>query len=194
MVNKNYKYQSNLKTKFARIVHDLFYPDMLISIRQMHLLKKTFGENKLTVEIGSYCGATTKHLAKNNRLIAIDPLIGDYDSGDGCSDTLDTDRNLIKEKLKKNIKKRQVIWLKEKSEDVFKRWKTPIDNLFIDGEHTLEGVKRDSQWIKFVKKGGHFAFHDYGNVFPEIKDFIEQKIIPNYELVAKRGNLCIFKK
>lgn len=37
----------------------------------------------------------------------------------------------------------------------------PIDFLFIDGDHSYEGVKRDFEiYSQFVKKGGYVAFHD----------------------------------
>lgn len=35
-----------------------------------------------------------------------------------------------------------------------------IDLLFIDGDHTYEGVKRDLKWIDFLRPGGHVIFHD----------------------------------
>lgn len=42
-----------------------------------------------------------------------------------------------------------------------KKKPTPIDLLFIDGDHTFEGVKADiDNWIKFVPVGGVVAFHD----------------------------------
>jgi len=38
---------------------------------------------------------------------------------------------------------------------------TPIDFLFIDGDHSYEGVKKDFQMYKaLVRKGGMVAFHD----------------------------------
>ncbi|MEZ4854642.1 class I SAM-dependent methyltransferase [Flavobacterium sp.] len=39
-----------------------------------------------------------------------------------------------------------------------------IDFLFIDGDHTYEGVKSDFEMYKsFVKKGGYIGFHDIAN-------------------------------
>jgi predicted O-methyltransferase YrrM len=36
-----------------------------------------------------------------------------------------------------------------------------VDVLFIDGDHSYEGVKKDYEnWVKTVKPGGHILFHD----------------------------------
>ena len=53
------------------------------------------------------------------------------------------------------------VWHVAYSQDVGPRWTLPIDLLFIDGDHTEEGVRRD--WDLFsvhVRTGGHVAFHD----------------------------------
>lgn len=43
-----------------------------------------------------------------------------------------------------------------------------LDFLFIDGDHTYEGVKQDFQmYSKFVKNGGYIAFHDVVKHPPE---------------------------
>jgi len=45
---------------------------------------------------------------------------------------------------------------------------TPVDFLFIDGNHTYEGVKKDFQlYSPFVRKGGLIAFHDIATHPPE---------------------------
>lgn len=46
-------------------------------------------------------------------------------------------------------------------EDDTSKWFECIDFLFIDGDHTYEGVKKDFEmYSPFVKKGGLIAFHD----------------------------------
>lgn len=53
------------------------------------------------------------------------------------------------------------VWHVAYSQDVGPRWTLPIDLLFIDGDHTEEGVRRD--WRLFsghVRQGGHVLFHD----------------------------------
>jgi cephalosporin hydroxylase len=45
---------------------------------------------------------------------------------------------------------------------------TPVDFLFIDGNHTYEGVKRDFElYSPFVRRGGVIAFHDIAVHPPE---------------------------
>jgi len=45
-----------------------------------------------------------------------------------------------------------------------------IDFLFIDGDHTYDGVKTDFEmYSPLVKKGGLVAFHDICNHVPEAK-------------------------
>lgn len=42
-----------------------------------------------------------------------------------------------------------------------------VDMLFIDADHSYEGVKRDFEtWFDKIKKGGYFAFHDCVDSFP----------------------------
>lgn len=42
-----------------------------------------------------------------------------------------------------------------------------VDMVFIDADHSYEGVKRDYEaWFDKIKKGGYFAFHDCVKSFP----------------------------
>jgi predicted O-methyltransferase YrrM len=51
--------------------------------------------------------------------------------------------------------------IRARSQDV--RLRVEIALLFIDGDHSYAGVKRDLEWIKLVKPGGIIAFHDYND-------------------------------
>ena len=40
------------------------------------------------------------------------------------------------------------------------QWMNSVSVLFIDGDHTYEGVKADIQYASLVKLGGYMIFHD----------------------------------
>ena len=58
-------------------------------------------------------------------------------------------------------------FIRKESNEAVKDWTLPIKVLFIDGDHTVEGVKDDwDNFSPFVVKGGWVFFHDadYGGV------------------------------
>ena len=60
----------------------------------------------------------------------------------------------------------RVQWVRELSHDAVRAWRGSIDFLFIDGDHSYEGCKRDfAEWHSFVGSGGLVAFHD-ARLFP----------------------------
>ena len=55
----------------------------------------------------------------------------------------------------------RVVWIEKFSFEAVKGWITPIDFLFLDGDHSEDAVQRDWQnWHQFVTVGGIAAFHD----------------------------------
>ena len=112
---------------------------------------KKVPKDGVIVEIGSRHGAS----------MAIFGLTSDESVRVYCIDI-----EIVRE-LPINIKKYglsgKVAILPGDSADVSKRWKLPIDFLFIDGGHSYENEMSDSEkWTPFVKKGGIVAWHDYG--------------------------------
>lgn len=60
----------------------------------------------------------------------------------------------------------RTVWIESFSQDAARDWKSPIDFLFIDGDHREESVERDwMDWSLFVKDDGVVAFHD-ARLFP----------------------------
>lgn len=61
------------------------------------------------------------------------------------------------------------------SNDAVKNWTLPIDVLFIDGDHSYEGVKDDWQNFEpFVKKGGKIFFHDCDETSPGVVELFKE--------------------
>jgi predicted O-methyltransferase YrrM len=54
-----------------------------------------------------------------------------------------------------------VVWVRSRSQDVAATWRTPIDFLFIDGDHSEDSCERDwLDWSPWIMPGGVVAFHD----------------------------------
>src|SRR6185295_2987765 len=99
------------------------------------------------VEIGSLDGYSAAHILECSalHLTAIDPFIPDSIS-----------KNLIgsQERFWKNVDewKGRVTLIADYSWNVSPKWATPLDFLFIDGDHAHENVRRDfDEWTPFVK-------------------------------------------
>lgn len=66
-------------------------------------------------------------------------------------------------------------FLRGNANEVVKSWKRKIDVLFIDGDHTYEGVKKDWEaWSPFVKKGGIVFFHDCDDTSPGVRQLWDE--------------------
>lgn len=52
---------------------------------------------------------------------------------------------------------------------------SPISMLFIDGDHSREGVREDVRgWAPFVKSGGYIYFHDADATSPEVEALVRE--------------------
>ncbi len=117
----------------------------------------------LCVEIGSargrsacFVGLGLKHNGQG-KLVAIDPHEPtDWNDTDSV-DTLATMRaNLAAMDVAAQVEIRRAY-----SDRAAEGWTAPIDLLFIDGDHTYEGVKRDfALFAPHVKEFGLVVFHD----------------------------------
>lgn len=163
------------------------YSRISMTDKEIALLKKSIGSNKVIVEIGSYVGKTTCIIAENNKIIAIDPFINGYDPNDCVV------MEGAEEVFKKRIKGKNIVWHKAKSADVLKSWKTAIDGVFIDGKHTIEALNEDVKWIDFIRKGGIIAFHDYGYK-QEVTNFVDKNIKSKYQEIGRERFLIVLRK
>jgi predicted O-methyltransferase YrrM len=122
--------------------------------------------NQAIVEIGAAFGASSSILALHAQqgvtVHSIDPFI---------TDSMGTFRSTEErctanvERVLRTCGKKPALarWHLHRgySYDVAANWNTPIDMIFIDGDHRYEAVRKDfDDWFPHVKAGGFMLLHD----------------------------------
>ena len=117
----------------------------------------------VAVEIGSARGKSACFVGRalkengSGKLFAIDPHSRTDWNDENSVDTIEIMRANIRALKLEN----QVEIIRDTSENAAARWMLPIDMIFIDGDHSYEGVKRDWElFCPFVKQFGVVVFHD----------------------------------
>ena len=117
-------------------------------------LRKTQGA---IVEIGSYLGKSTVHLARGREIVyAIDPHKGIFSGGSTGSTKKQFLVNLDSAGVKAFVKP-----IIKTSKEASKAWTKPIKFVFIDGLHDKNHALEDFHlWSPYLVSGGIVAMHD----------------------------------
>ncbi len=157
------RYRQGLSSRFSRV----FAADGLLNIGEARLLYDLAGEvsEGCIVEIGSFHGKSAIALSlgaaagRGAKVYAVDPynpFVGPLGSEFGPKDRTPLFTNLL---LAGVADKVWVINLP--SEQAARGWREAVGLLWIDGDHSYEGVKTDFEsWSPFLAPGGVIAFHD----------------------------------
>jgi predicted O-methyltransferase YrrM len=149
------------------------------------------------VEIGSWKGRSTTWLASGARLAAqrvyaIDPHRGSRE--DPAADTLKEFRdNLARNGLTDAVEPMVMT-----SEEAAARIPGPIELLFIDGDHSYEGVRRDAElWLPRLMNGGIVMFHDAATSAYDGPRRIVRRMVcrsPGFDRVARVGSMVVARR
>jgi predicted O-methyltransferase YrrM len=159
-----------------RLRHDvrlraLFVGAGLIPPRTMHseadagVLRAAATGRRRVVEIGVYEGSSAAALCEvlgpDAELHLIDPF-GEHQWAlpAGWGATEGASRRVV-ERARRRHDGPRVTWHVDYSAAVAARWSGSVDLVFIDGDHSEEGVRADWEgWNGFVEPGGAVVFHD----------------------------------
>jgi predicted O-methyltransferase YrrM len=169
------KYLTLRKIKGYKPIDGWISPDEAFGL---YTTARSLSTNATIIEIGSWQGKSTYCLAKGSKqgkVYAIDPFNGDV------SET-DTDSRIIYQELGKGknlfdifLSNMEALGVSEKI-NVKKGYSADfcadfdkIDFLFIDGDHSIEGCKKDYElYANKIVIGGFIGFHDYYMNRPEL--------------------------
>ncbi len=166
-------------------------------------LARHAAEKKRLVEIGVWHGVTTcclrQAMASDGTLFAVDP----YPVGRlGFS----AQRSIAHREVRR-IHNGYVKWLRktgaEAARDYLAAGEEPVDFVFIDGDHSYEGLRRDWQgWSPLLGPGGVVALHDSRSSAERLIDdagsviFTREVILhdPRFELLETIDTLTVLRR
>ena len=140
----------------------LIPPRTMHSPNEAELLAELASGQRTVVEIGVYEGSSAvvlcRALSPEADLHLIDPFVDEsgwaLPAGWGASAS--ATRRVVA-----RAGGPRVHWHLERSQEVGRRWSEPVDVVFVDGDHSPEGVREDwAVWHPHVRPGGFVAFHD----------------------------------
>jgi predicted O-methyltransferase YrrM len=127
-----------------------------ISAAEGALIERVATGTRTGVQIGVAEGGSAWHARKTMDPAGVLYLIDTYPKVLGMNMS-----SIIARRLVGSVDGARVEWIRARSDEASVGWDTPIDFLFIDGDHAYEAVKRDwEEWSRHVTPTGHVAFHD----------------------------------
>jgi predicted O-methyltransferase YrrM len=157
----------------ATILDIYDHVDGFLALREAEFLYRAARGMRTIVEIGSFRGKSTCLLALGSADVgghvhAIDPHINVANHEPGLYDSADH-QALVGYTQRYGVASR-VTPIVKLSNDARKDWgQTPIDLLWIDGDHTYEGARDDfTNWPGLVRPGGLIAGHDHSGNWPGV--------------------------
>ena len=196
----------NINHQFRRSCYYPF-PRNLCFPEEIPILKKWAQGKRSLVEIGVFEGCSARAIRSvmhdEATLHLIDPFVCD-----SMNKELKARRWMAWLNISL-IKRGHIMWHRDYSHRVVKKWNQEIDFIFIDGDHSEESCFFDwVEWSPFVTRGGVIIFHDarYGvsdgkywdgwegptNVVKKL--FKSSNRIVGWEIVDEVGTVVVVKR
>jgi len=159
----------------------------------------TGGNQELTMlEIGSFVGNSTLiFLQYFNKIYCVDPWSEEIDK-DGIYEKFG--QSNIEKQFDETVyfpNRNRITKIKDLSENVVSNYSDEaFDFVYIDGDHSYEGVLNDiERWFPKVKKGGFIGGHDYNNPpHPGVQKAVDDFFHRSADQVFKDTSWIVYKK
>jgi UDPglucose 6-dehydrogenase len=187
-----------------KINYDNLHP--IPEVKSLMSIVKLLPENANIVEIGTYLGATTSHIARekpNANITTVDccdhgsnwrPPYNEYVKEYIVDKVLkeDINRNHVLENLSRFP---MVTFIEGYSPKCINTWDTELDLYFEDGDHFNPSLAINLEfWSKHVKQGGYLAAHDYCDACPDVILEIDKMIGNGWVKVLQDRSLIVLQK
>jgi predicted O-methyltransferase YrrM len=143
--------------------------------RHLYNAARALAPGSIVVELGSYLGASACALAEGGRnrikLFCVDTWLNDAMS-EGAKDTYET--------FKENVRQygNVIISIRGRTDEIARQFKTAVDLLFIDADHSYEAVKADlAGWLPRLRPGALIILHDWGWA-EGVQRAVRQTVVP----------------
>lgn len=153
-------------------------------------------ENGVIVELGSFCGKSSYILAniakyKRGELYCVDVFIPNFD---GIATPPEVAMKSLSEHVLIPFYDHTKL-IADFTANAGKWFSGEVDFLFIDADHSYDGVKQDlEEWLPKLKNGGYVAFHDYfNNAFPGVKQAVDEHTV-GWHNVKNDFSIAVFRK
>jgi len=150
--------KGNALFHYIKYILNIDSPHSQTTPLERNTIKKYAKDVNIAVEIGVFEGLNTVGIAKSlsleGKLYAIDPF---FTGSLGIS----YGKMIAYSYAKRNKVSNKVFFIKKFSFEATKEVPNDIEFIFIDGDHSLEGIERDwLDWSDKTKVGGVIALHD----------------------------------
>ena len=202
-MSQHLNYSDSIPADQLRDIHTFHkLTDGMISLEEGLVLYALAGQvqSGCIVEVGSYRGRSTVFLGRgslaghNAPVYAVDPhkpFIGVLGGVFGPKDRTEFYKTMLITECSEIVS-----LINMSSEMIVPKWSEPVGLLWIDGDHSYEGVKRDFEcWLPHVAEGACIAFDDASD--PELGPRIlinELLATQMYEECINVGKVSVLKK
>jgi predicted O-methyltransferase YrrM len=186
---------------YGRVLAGLDQPETQTTVAEREVLASFLPGAKRIVEIGVFEGFITRLLAERADPCAVIYGIDPFFPG---RLGICWGERIARGYNRGHLASGRVRFLAKLSTEVTDEVPTPVDLVFVDGDHSVDGIKADwAHWTERLARGGIVALHDTlltpdkppGYTLGSIEYFRDHiRHDPHFEIIKQRDSLSVLRK